>query len=536
MHVSTPNQGGCSFFLRTPETTFTPESFAHDERLMVEMAEQFCRKEVLPTLDRLDAQEEGLTPTLVRHAGALGFCGIDAPEAYGGLGLGKNIAARILEFLSLNASFSVTIGITSGISQVGLALFGSDALRARYLPPLITGEQIGAYALSEPNAGSDAMGMTTRAVHCGDKWVLNGTKMWISNAKWAKQFLVMAKTGDKVSAFVVERDFPGVVIEREEHKMGLKGSSTARLTLDHAEVPLDNLLFEEGKGHLVGFNALNLGRFKLAAMSIGPARVALHEAARYATERRQFGRKIAEFGLVRRKLAEMAARFYAAESAIYRTGHYVDEAFHASDGSWTGNAAACAANAVECSLIKVCATEAEAFIVDEALQVFGGYGFTEEFPLARLYRDARVSRIYEGTNEVNRVFAGDRLAKRLAELGEGFGGSGDGFVAELAGRALASVTGRYGAETLAKDAPQVVVGALADLAILSYAEQSARLRAARHGALGIELHRLYATWANAQAAAAYQVATGESVTLPPANYDAVDRIAEAVLEKSGVPV
>lgn len=536
MHVSTPSHGGCSFFLSTPDATFTPESFAPDERLMVEMAEQFCRKEVLPVLDRLDAQEEGLTPTLVRRAGELGFCGIDAPEAHGGLGLGKNLAARILEFLSLNASFSVTIGITSGISQVGLSLFGNDDLRAKYLPPLIAGEHIGAYALSEPNAGSDAMGMTTRAVHCGDKWVLNGSKMWISNAQWASQFLVMAKTGDKVSAFVVERGFPGVIIEREEHKMGLKGSSTARVTLDHAEVPLENLLFEEGKGHLVGFNALNLGRFKLAAMSIGPARVAIHEAARYAMERRQFGKKIGEFGLIRRKLAEMAARFYAAESAIYRTGDYVDQAFAASDGSWTGNATACAANAVECSLIKVCATEAEAFIVDEALQVFGGYGFTEEFAVARLYRDARVSRIYEGTNEVNRVFAGDRLAKRLAELGQGFGGPNDGFIAELAGHAMVHATERYGAETLAKNAPQVLVGALADLAILAYAEQSSRIRAQRHGGLAIELHGLYATWANAQAAAAYQVATGEGVALPAAGYSAVDTIADAVLDRGGVPL
>jgi alkylation response protein AidB-like acyl-CoA dehydrogenase len=536
MRVSTQSQGGCSFFLAAPERAFAPEDFMHDERLMAATAEQFCRKEVLGHLDRIEALEEGFTPAVVRRAGELGFCGVDAPEAYGGLGLGRNLAARILEFLSLNASFGVTIGITSGISQTGLALFGSDALRRRYLPSLTSGEQIGAYALSEPNAGSDALGLSTRAVRQLDHWVLNGTKMWISNARWAHQFLVIARTGDGFSAFVVERDRPGLTVEREERKAGLLGSSTARVTFDNVEVPLANLLYEEGKGHHVAFNALNLGRFKLASMSVGPARLAIQEAANYSQERRQFGRPIGEFGLVRRKLAEMAARFYAAESAIYRTGAYIDEAFALSDGSWAGNAAACGANAVECSLIKVLATEAEAFIVDEALQVFGGYGYTVEFPVARLWRDARVSRIYEGTNEVNRLFAADRLAKRLAVSGSGFSGPGDSFIGELAGRALTQAVERYGTESLARSAPQTLTGAVADLAMLAYAEQSARLRAQRFGGLHGDLCRLFAAWAQAQAAAACQVATGEAVQLPPSSYDAVDPIAQAVIDKRGVPV
>ena len=238
-------------------------------------------------------------PSLIRKAGDLGFCGIDSPEAYGGLGLSKNLAARILEFLSLNGSFSVTYGITSGISQVGLSLFGNESQKQQYLPKLTSGQWIGAYALSEPNSGSDALSVSTRAERKGDKWILNGTKMWISNAKWADLFLVMAKIdGEKFSAFLVEKDFPGVSVAREEHKMGLKGSSTARLVLENAEVPLENLLYEPGLGHHVAFNALNLGRFKLSSMSIGPAREAIGASAAYALDRKQFGRSIASFGLI----------------------------------------------------------------------------------------------------------------------------------------------------------------------------------------------------------------------------------------------
>lgn len=529
---------GCAFFSQTPDRIFTPENFGGDERLMIETAEQFSRKEILPLAERIDQQEEGLMPSLIRKAGELGFCGIDGPEPYGGLGLGKNLAARILEFLSLDASFSVTLGVTSGIGQVGLSWFGTPEQKANYLPAVLSGEQLAAYCLSEPNSGTDALSAQTRAERRGDKWVLNGTKMWISNAKWADLFLVMAKIdGEQFSAFLVERGHPGVSISREEHKLGLKGSSTARVLLEDAEIPLENLLHEPGKGHQVAFNALNLGRFKLASMSIGPARQAIGLAAEYALDRRQFGQPIADFGLIRKKFADMAARFYVAESMIYRTGALLDADFARSDGSPKANMAAAEEHSVECSMGKVFATEAEAFIVDEALQVYGGYGFTEEFPIARIYRDARVSRIYEGTNEINRVFIADRLYRR-AEAGRAtLEGARDSFVAELAHDAITHHASRIDS---AAPGAQIRLGALSDLLIYAYAEQSSRLRAASpssspgggpgSGGEGLlaEADKLARNWLNVRAAEAYQIATGKATSLPAPEHADGDALAEAV--------
>lgn len=495
---------GCAFFSSTPEAIFTVEQFGSDEQLMIQTAEQFMRNEVMPHLERLDSQEEGLMPALIRKAGELGLTGVDAPEAYGGLGLSKNLAGRILEYMSLNASFSVTFGVTTGIAQVGLSLFGTEEQKQKYLPRIISGDCMGAYCLSEPNSGSDALSATTRADQKDGKWILNGTKMWISNAKWAEFFLVMAKIdGDKFSAFLVERDFPGVQISREEHKMGLKGSSTARVLLENAEVPLENLLYEPGKGHHVAFNALNLGRFKLSSMSIGPARNAMEIAAEYAKDRKQFGKPISEFGLIRQKFAMMATWFYIAESMIYRTGAMIDHAFDAWGGSIDGNRAAAEEYAVECSACKVLSTEMEALIVDEALQCYGGYGFTEEFPIARHYRDARVSRIYEGTNEINRIFLADRLMRRARDGKASMDSVGDSFISELAGRAIKT-----------EPSDQIRLGALSDLLMLQYAEQSARLRAGQTGGRNIELYMSAHNWLNQQAAAAYQTVTGEAVSLP----------------------
>jgi len=514
---------GCSFFSHTPDHIFTPEEFSGDDVLMIQTAEQFSRKEVLPALERIDAQEEGLMPRLIREAGELGLCGVDSPDAFGGLGLGKNLAARILEFMSLNGSFSVTYGITSGISQVGLALFGSDAQKEQYLPRLTSGEWIGAYALSEPNSGSDALSASTRADLQGDHYVLNGTKMWISNAKWADLFLVMAKIdGDKFSAFLVERDFPGVSVSREEHKMGLKGSSTARLVLEDAKVPVANLLHQPGQGHHVAFNALNLGRFKLASMSIGPARDAIGLAAAYALDRKQFGQSISTFGLIQRKFAMMAAWFWVAESMIYRTGALIDEAFDEHGGTVDGNRKAAEEFAIECSACKVFATEAESMIVDEALQVYGGYGFTEEFPIARHYRDARVSRIYEGTNEINRLFIADRLRRRIKEGRVSGTGAADSFIAELTAKAIEKAT-----------PDQVAIGALSDLLMLTYAEQSARLRAKQTGGISETLYDLFTGWANPKAAEAYQLLTGEAVTLPATQKTDFESVAKVVYERRG---
>ena len=513
-------EAGCGFFSRTPATIFTPEDFRGDEALMIQAANDFSRKEVLPVAEALDHQEEGLMPALIRKAGDLGFCGVDSPDAHGGLGLGKNLAARILEFLSLNASFSVTIGVTSGISQVGLSWFGTEEQKAKYLPQLASGEWIGAYALSEPNSGSDALSATTRADRKGNKYILNGTKMWISNAMWAEFFLVMAKVdGERFSAFLVERGFPGLEIGREEHKMGLKGSSTARVLLENCEVPAENLLYEEGKGHHVALNALNLGRFKLSSMSIGPLRSSIELAARYSQERKQFGEQISNFGLIRKKLALMAMLHWASEAMIYRTGALIDSAFEEWGGTIEGNKKAAEEYAVECSMCKVFSTEAEALGIDEALQCYGGYGFTEEFPIARNYRDARVSRIYEGTNEINRVFIGSRLMRRIAE-GRTFGGpANDSFVAELAGRAL---------KTAPKD--QVRQGALSDLLVYQYAEQSARLRA-KHGGLHEALYRRFTDWLHPRAVEAYQTICDEPVSIPAPSGVGVDAIAEAVLNR-----
>lgn len=494
---------GASFLSGTPARSFTPEDFSSDEKLMIDTAEQFCRAEVMPHLEEIDHQEEGLMPALIRKAGELGLCGIDSPEAYGGLGLGKNVAARILEFMSLNGSMSVTYGITSGISQVGLSLFGTEEQKAKFLPALTSGQSIGAYALSEPNSGSDALSATTTAVQKGDKWVLNGTKMWISNAKWADQFLVMAKiNGTDFSAFIVPRDTPGLSIAREEHKMGLKGSSTARIVLEDAEIPLENLLYEAGKGHHVAFNALNIGRFKLSSMSIGPARNAMELSAAYARDRKQFGKSLSEFGLIQKKLAQMAGLFFVAESMIYRTGALIDEAFDLYGGTVDGNRKAAEEYAIECSACKVFSTEAEAWIIDEALQIYGGYGFTEEFPIARHYRDARVSRIYEGTNEINRIFLADRFQRKL-KAGTIPPLEADSWIAGLAIKALGLNLG-----------DQISTGAASDLILLAYTEQSSRLRAARLGAEGEMLHNAALPYLHLKAAEAWQILVDEEVTLP----------------------
>ncbi|MDX2064117.1 MAG: acyl-CoA dehydrogenase family protein [Fimbriimonadaceae bacterium] len=468
---------------------FFPENFDGDARLMIETAEQFSRNEVLPHAEAIDAQAPGLMPQLIRKAGDLGLCGIDTAEAYGGLGLSKNLAARMLEFLSLNGSYSVTYGITSGISQVGLSLFGTEDQKSRWLPKLAAGEHIGAYCLSEPNSGSDALSATTRANPVEGGYRLSGTKMWISNAQWADVFLVMAKVnGEHFTAFLVPRTADGLVVEREEHKMGLKGSSTARVTLNDVFVPEADVLHEVGKGHQVAFNALNIGRFKLASMSIGPARYAIEVAAQYAQDRRQFGQPIANFGLIREKFARMAALFFAAESAIYRVGAQIDSAFEEFGGTVEGNRKAAERYAIECALVKVFSTEAEAEIVDEAVQVYGGYGFTEEFPVARIYRDARVSRIYEGTNEINRIFIANRLAKA-------------GLAAEFP--------------------TQTEQGAVADLAIYQFVEDAVRARAAAYPEYAPLVDAYRATVAGKRMAAQARIGNAPDVQIPAVDWEAI---------------
>jgi alkylation response protein AidB-like acyl-CoA dehydrogenase len=534
---------GGSFLFESHSHFAIPEHFDSDVQLMADTAYQFARNEVVPLIERLDEQEEGLMMSLVRKACDLGFGGPDSPEAYGGLGLPKSVATRILEMLSLNGSFSTTIGVHQGVGQMPIALFGTNDLKARYLPPLTSGEYMGAYALSEEKSGSDALSGNAKAVCDGSDYVLSGTKMWISNAKWAGSFIVFAKVdGQEFTAFVVERDMPGVSISREEHKMGLKGSSTARLILDNVRVPAENVLYHPGQGHKVAFNTLNIGRCKLAAMAAGQVRSALSVGTKYAKERKQFGKPIASFGLIRDKVARTVSSFFAAESMLYRTANLIDQAFSLVDPNGVQaeeNRKAAEEFQIECSLVKVFATETLSYAVDEALQIHGGYGFTEEFPVGRLYRDARVMRIYEGTNEINRVFAFDRIVKR-------------GMIEKLADASPTSVIHEFliRGSLAARDhlGEQEIVACASDLAMLHFASQSARARAEQltasghaNAALAISAASHFEAIATASAALRLgellsRCGISEEVKFPAGDFAGAVKVAEAAFEANGYPL
>ncbi len=390
---------------------FTPEQLNDEHRLISRTAQDFMRQDVLPRLDALDAKDWTVARALLRTCGELGLLGVDVPETYGGVALDKVSSVLVAEAVAANASFATTFGAMTGLSIVPLLWFGTDDQRARYLPRLVSGELVGAYALSESGSGSDALGARARATRTADgDFVLDGEKMWITNGGFADLFIVFAKVdGEHFSAFIVERGFEGVSTGREEHKMGLHGSSTAPLLLQGARVPAGNLLGEVGKGHRVAFNVLNYGRFKLGAMCTGGARVALSDAARYAAQRRQFGTPIAEFGAIRHKLGEMTARLYAVESLMYRLAGAIDA--H-EDG---GAAAALEAHAVEASIAKVAGSEMLQYVLDENVQIHGGNGYVRDYPAERYYRDSRVNRIFEGTNEINRLLIPGQLMRRAVK-------------------------------------------------------------------------------------------------------------------------
>ena len=406
-------RGGAWLIEATSEPIFTPERLSDEHQLIRQTADEFVASEVLPALDRLEQKDWALARALVRRCGDLGLLGTDVPEAYGGVELDKVSSIVVGEAVGRAASFATTFGAQTGLAITPLLCFGTEEQKQRYLPGLVSGEIIGAYALSESGSGSDALGAKARATRQADgSFVLSGEKMWITNGGFADLFIVFAKVdAEHFTAFLVERSFPGVSTGQEEHKLGLHGSSTTPLLLQDVRVPASHVLGEVGRGHKVAFNVLNYGRFKLAAMCSGGAKLAIEEAAGYAVQRKQFGQPIASFGAIRHKLGEMAVRTYAVEAMLYRTAGLIDgmlQGSHASDAVL----AALEEFAIEASILKVAASEMLDFVLDENVQIHGGNGFVRDYPAERHYRDARVNRIFEGTNEINRLLVPGMLARR----------------------------------------------------------------------------------------------------------------------------
>jgi alkylation response protein AidB-like acyl-CoA dehydrogenase len=498
---------GGSFLIeeRTPDEVFTPEDFTDQHLLIAQTAEEFATNEIVPNIEKMEEKNFFINRELLKKAGELGLSSVDVPEEYGGTDLDKVTSAIIADRIAKHGGFSTTWGAHTCIGTLPIVYFGTDAQKKKYLPGLASGETVGAYALSESSSGSDALNCRARATLSADgkHYLLNGEKMWITNAGFADLFIIFAKVdGEKFTAFIVERGFPGFSVGAEEHKMGIRGSSTCPLILNDCKVPVENVLGEIGKGHHIAFNVLNVGRFKLGAGCIGAARNSIESAIAYAKQRKAFDNVIADFGLVREKLANMAAGIFVGEAMAYRTVGMMDAAIaQLGDVHETAQVRKIIDEyAIECSILKVWGSEFINHVADETVQIHGGYGFVEEYSAERAYRDARINRIFEGTNEINRLVIAGFLLKRamtgklplmgaikklMDEVIAGTRSEGiDGLLSEERRLvAAAKKMGLFAAGVATQKYMQAIqdqqeiLGAIANMTIESYAMESAVLRA-----------------------------------------------------------
>jgi len=490
---------GGSFLIeeRRPEEIFTPEDFSDEHRQIAQTTDEFFENEVRPHLEKLEHKDFVLVRELLVKAGELGLLSIDIPEKYSGMELDKVSSMIMAEHISKNGSFSGCIGAHSGIGTNPIIYFGTEAQKARYLPRLAKAELIAAYALSEAHAGSDALAARCRAdlTPDGKHYVLNGEKMWITNGGFADLYIVFAKVGgEKFTAFIVEKAFGGVAPGPEEKKMGINGSSTTPLILTDCKVPAENVLYEVGRGHVVAFNILNLGRLKLCAGCVGGSKELIAHSAKYAKERKAFGKSIGEFGLIQHKLAEMAIRTFAAEGILYRTTGLIDALLAESDKDQPESVRkAIEEYAVECAINKVYGSEAVGYVADEAVQIYGGYGYHRDYPPERAYRDARINRIFEGTNEINRLLTTGMLMKRamsghlplipaaqrlLSEVLAGPAAAGD-VVGNIKKIALFTAGVAFQKYMQALSEQQEVVAAISNIITEAFLAETAQLRAAK---------------------------------------------------------
>jgi len=500
---------GGSFLIETcpPDSVFTPEDFTDQHKLIAQTAEEFAINEIVPNIEKMERKEFSVTRELVKKAGDLGLSAVDTPEAYSGLQMDKVTSAIIADRIARYGGFSATWGAHTCIGTLPIIYFGTEEQKKKYLPRLAAGEIVGAYALSEASSASDSLNCRTRAELSpdGKYYILNGEKMWITNAAFADLFTVFAKVnGEKFTAFLIERSFPGFTVGPEEHKMGIRGSSTCPLILADCKVPVENVLGEIGKGHHIAFNVLNVGRFKLGAGCVGASRVCIEGAIGYAKQRKAFGKVIADFGLIRQKLANMAAGIFTGESMAYRTVGMMDSAIAALGEAHTTDMPSVRKvideYSIECSILKVWGSELLDFVVDEMVQIYGGYGFVEEYPAECIYRDSRVNRIFEGTNEINRLVITGFLLKRamsgqlplmpaikklMDEVLSGPGAGDEGFGPLAEEQKLAAAAKKMGlfAAGVATQKymqgiqdQQEIMGAIADMVIETYAMESAVLR------------------------------------------------------------